>query len=64
MVTVYSLGDILTLKKKHPCGGLVWIVDRLGADIGITCQNCERRIVIPRSDLEKRTKFHRKKADR
>lgn len=63
MVTVYSLGDILTLKKRHPCGGLEWIVDRLGADIGITCQGCGRRILIPRSELDKRAKLHQQKTD-
>jgi len=63
MVTVYSLGDILTLKKRHPCGGLEWIVDRLGADIGITCQSCGRRILVPRSELDKRAKLHQKKTD-
>ncbi|HJO60769.1 MAG: DUF951 domain-containing protein [SAR202 cluster bacterium] len=60
MVTDYSLGDIITLKKKHPCGEVIWRVDRIGADIGIVCRGCNRRLIIPRSDLEKRTRSHRK----
>ena len=60
MVTDYSLGDIIILKKKHPCGEVIWRVDRIGADIGIVCRGCNRRLIIPRSDLEKRTRSHRK----
>ena len=37
------LGDLLTLKKKHPCGGYKWEVVRVGMDIGIVCQTCNRR---------------------
>ncbi len=54
MVTNYSIGDTITMKKKHPCGVSAWTVDRVGADIGIVCQGCCRRIVIPRPDLAKR----------
>lgn len=55
-VTEFRLGDILQLRKQHPCGGMVWEVVRLGADIGIRCQTCGRRVLIPRADLERRTK--------
>ncbi|MBS22108.1 MAG: DUF951 domain-containing protein [Chloroflexi bacterium] len=61
MVTNYSIGDMVTMKKKHPCGSLTWIVDRLGADIGIVCQGCDRRILLPRYDLDKRTRSLKKR---
>ena len=62
MVMNYSLGDTVTMKKKHPCGSLTWTVDRVGADIGVVCQGCDRRIVIPRYDLEKKTRSFQKKS--
>jgi len=36
------LGDVVRLRKMHPCGGDTWLVDRLGADIGLRCQGCRR----------------------
>jgi hypothetical protein len=56
MVLEINLGDIVKLKKKHPCGGYEWQVVRVGADIGLKCTNCERRIMLPRSVLERRMK--------
>jgi len=50
------LGDIVRLRKPHPCGGYEWEVVRLGADIGIKCLTCGRRVLLPRSRLEKRVK--------
>ena len=47
-------GNRLILKKKHPCGGDEWIVDRVGADIGIVCKTCGRRVLLDRVVLEKR----------
>jgi len=51
-----ALGDQLKLRKPHPCGGYEWTVVRLGADIGLQCNTCGRRVLIPRSELEKRIK--------
>lgn len=48
------LGDMVRLKKKHPCGSFEWQVVRLGADIGIRCQGCQRRVLLARSALERR----------
>ncbi len=56
MVQEIKLGDVVTLKKSHPCGGNEWQVVRLGADIGITCLKCRRRVLIPRPELERRIK--------
>ncbi len=56
MVLEIRLGDVVRLKKKHPCGGLEWEVVRVGADIGIVCRTCQRRVLLPRSELERRIK--------
>lgn len=52
----FRLGDRLQLRKKHPCGGLEWDVVRLGADIGLRCTTCGRRVLLPRSTAERRMK--------
>ncbi len=56
MVTQYEVGDFVRLKKRHPCGEFSWQVVRVGADIGIICIGCERRVTMPRSALERRMK--------
>ena len=56
MVLELRLGDIVRLRKKHPCGGYEWRIIRLGADIGIKCLTCNRYVMIPRSELERRIK--------
>ena len=48
------LGDIVRLRKRHPCGGDTWLVDRLGADIGLRCETCARHVLVERSALERR----------
>jgi len=53
----FAVGDIVRLKKSHPCGGVDWSVVRLGADIGIKCQTCGRRVLLPRRDLERRMRL-------
>ncbi len=50
------IGDVVRLRKPHPCGSYVWTVVRLGADIGLRCQGCDRKVLLPRRDLEKRLK--------
>jgi hypothetical protein len=50
------LGDVLRLRKPHPCGGYEWRVVRLGADIGLECLSCHRRVLLERREVEKRTK--------
>jgi hypothetical protein len=56
MVLDLRLDDVVRLKKPHPCGGLEWRVVRLGADIGIKCLTCGRRVLIPRRAVERRVK--------
>jgi hypothetical protein len=56
MVLEIRLGDVVRLRKVHPCGGYDWEVVRLGADIGLRCQTCARRVLLERAVLEKRLK--------
>jgi len=48
------LGDVVRTRKTHPCGSDQWEVVRLGADIGIRCLGCGRRVLMPRAKLERR----------
>jgi hypothetical protein len=48
------LGDVVRLRRTHPCGGATWLVDRLGADIGIRCETCGRHVLVERASLERR----------
>ncbi len=47
-------GDIVRLKKAHPCGGYRWRVNRVGGDIGLFCQTCDHYIMAPRFRIERR----------
>jgi len=51
-----QLGDQTTLRKPHACGGFDWEVVRIGADIGLKCLRCGRRILLPRDQFERRLK--------
>jgi hypothetical protein len=48
------VGDVVRLRRSHPCGGDTWRVDRLGADIGLRCVRCGRRVLVDRVALERR----------
>jgi hypothetical protein len=48
------LGDVVRLRRTHPCGASAWLVDRLGADIGLRCQGCGRHVLLDRRQLEHR----------
>ena len=50
------VGDIVELRKAHPCGGKLWRLDRVGADIGATCLTCGHYVMVPRSRFESRIK--------
>jgi len=52
----FRMEDVLRLRKPHPCGGYEWRIVRLGGDIRVECLGCKRRVLLPRRDLEKRTK--------
>lgn len=48
-----QVGDILKMKKKHPCGSMEWEVLRIGADFRLKCAGCGHQIMIPRVKAEK-----------
>ena len=50
------MGDRIRLRKPHPCGSYEWSITRLGADIGLRCAGCDRKILLPRAQLRKRMK--------
>lgn len=54
--TEIHLGDIVRLRKLHPCGSQEWEVVRLGADIGMRCAGCGRRVLVPRSQFLRQVK--------
>jgi hypothetical protein len=56
MLPDLRLNDHLRLRKQHPCGSYEWTVVRLGADIGLECRGCSRRIMLTRRELSKRLK--------
>lgn len=56
MLTELDLGDIVRMRKPHPCGGYEWRVVRLGADIGLECLTCQHRIMLTRRALKNRVK--------
>jgi hypothetical protein len=58
MLTELQMEDVLRLRKPHPCGSTDWVVVRLGADIGLKCLGCGRRILLPRRDVARRLKTY------
>ena len=56
MIQEFKVGDAVQLRKPHPCGSYQWKVYRVGADIGIRCQGCGRRVLLERRILERRIK--------
>jgi hypothetical protein len=56
MLPEMQMSDVVRLRKPHPCGSTDWIVVRLGADIGLKCLGCGRRILLSRRDVAKRMK--------
>ena len=51
-----QVDDLVRLRKPHPCGSYEWRVVRVGADIGLRCQVCGRRILLDRRSFNKRVK--------
>ena len=50
------LDDVVRLRKPHPCGSYDWRVVRLGADIGLKCLGCQRRVLLPVATVERRAR--------
>ena len=62
MAERFDIGDIIRMKKPHPCGSHEWEVLRVGADFRLKCVGCGHQIMVPRKLVEKNTKEIRKKA--
>ncbi len=58
----YEVGDIVRLKKPHPCGSPEWEILRVGADFRLKCAGCGHQVMLPRRQVEKGTKSLRKKS--
>jgi hypothetical protein len=56
VLTEIQLNDVVRLRKPHPCGSTDWRVVRLGADIGLECLQCGRRVMLSRRELSNRLK--------
>jgi hypothetical protein len=52
----YKLNSKVIMKKDHPCGTNLWLITRVGIDIKIKCINCNREIMLPRIEFEKKLK--------
>ena len=52
----YKIGDIVQLKKQHPCGSSEWEILRVGADFRLKCMGCCHQIMVARKLVEKNTK--------
>jgi hypothetical protein len=56
MLPDLQMQDVVRLRKPHPCGSTDWVVVRLGADIGIRCLGCGRKVLLSRRELARRIK--------
>ncbi len=50
------VGDVVEMRKVHPCGGYTWEIVRVGADVGLVCRTCGRRVLLPRRDFARGVK--------
>ena len=62
MADRFAVGDVIRMKKPHPCGSHEWEVLRVGADFRLQCMGCSHQIMVPRRLVEKNTKQITKKA--
>lgn len=60
---VYEVGDIVKLKKPHPCGSHEWEILRVGADFRLKCVGCGRQVMTERKMVEKNARNLKKKAE-
>lgn len=56
MIIRYEVGDVVKMKKTHPCGSDQWEITRTGIDFGLKCLGCGRRVMIARPKFEKAVK--------
>lgn len=62
MADRFAIGDIIRMKKPHPCGTYEWEILRVGADFRLKCTGCGHQVMVPRKLVEKNTREIRKKA--
>lgn len=60
---VYEVGDIVTLKKQHPCGSKEWEIMRIGADFRLKCCGCSHQVMVTRQLVEKNTRNLKKRGE-
>lgn len=60
---LFTLNDIVEMKKPHPCGTNAWQIIRMGMDIRIKCTGCNHSVLIPRKEFERKIKKIIKKAE-
>ena len=63
MGKLYQVGDIITLKKPHPCGSKDWEILRVGADFRLKCLGCGHQVMMPRRRVEKNDRGLKKKSE-
>lgn len=63
MADRFAVGDVIRMKKPHPCGSYEWEVLRTGADFRLKCMGCGHQIMVPRKLVEKNTKEIKKKLE-
>lgn len=49
----FSIGDVIKMKKQHPCGTNQWEITRVGMDFRLKCQGCGHQVMLPRRQVEK-----------
>ena len=52
-IAEWHVGQLVALKKPHPCGGRMWIIYKLGRDVGLQCQQCGQRVKLVRGKFER-----------
>lgn len=52
----FEVGDIVEMKKAHPCGNNTWSIMRTGMDFRIKCEKCDHQVMLPRNKFEKSVK--------
>lgn len=62
MADRFAVGDVIRMKKSHPCGSHEWKILRTGADFRLKCEGCGHQIMVPRTLVEKNTKEIKKNA--
>jgi len=63
LVVEVKTGDIAVMRKSHPCGGHEWEITRTGADIGMKCLTCGRRVMLNREAFERRLRMIKRSED-